>query len=606
MEGNGKRKRGRPFKTRTLAEDGKVPKKARRISQRLADTREAAQEVESLQEEARQHWNEGQNEPTSNDAIHVEANVVIEEPGTADDRILSSPHPDLPAQRLSEEEGDERAPFSSGSSRRRDAERTPDRHQSTRKGIRGGERGDDAFESRAEIVREIEDGRERLREESRRIRNLEQLLNAASPERLQSPPNSRSRSRSIESRNSRERERSRSRINDRVHRHVEIDPRNVEHRRFSGNPPRENARNTCAPAINTNSGRIVNRLAANALPKFNGDPTRWMYFKRAYELSSDLGGYTDHENVARLHEALVGAAMETVESLMISDCTASEVMKLLALRFGNPDVICERIATDLKKLSNIDSNGMDLVAFATKLKSGVAAMQALNQPGYLHSPDLARDILSKIPAALKYDFNRFVGEKNSSEPRLVILADFLYRQAELSCRAGTNIIPVQKPRNHTRATCAAITQARSDSDCANNERRPDKSSLCGYCLRTNHRTTDCSELAGLLIPERWRWARHADRCYACLSGTHRLTTCRDKRRCAIGGCGSFHHPLLHSSVVVASDHGSTNRGGARGGAGRGSYVRFKQSKCQNPSQRAVRSGGETEQRVSKNGTVSTS
>lgn len=64
---------------------------------------------------------------------------------------------------------------------------------------------------------------------------------------------------------------------------------------------------------------LVRRLtSAKQLPKFDGNGLEWLRFKRSFELSSELGNYTEAENVARLFSCLEGEAKKAIESLMMT------------------------------------------------------------------------------------------------------------------------------------------------------------------------------------------------------------------------------------------------------------------------------------------------
>lgn len=63
--------------------------------------------------------------------------------------------------------------------------------------------------------------------------------------------------------------------------------------------------------------RLVNRLTGSKdLPKFKGDGVEWIRFKRAFELSTEVGGYNQAENASCLYGCLEGEAKEAVASLM--------------------------------------------------------------------------------------------------------------------------------------------------------------------------------------------------------------------------------------------------------------------------------------------------
>lgn len=293
-------------------------------------------------------------------------------------------------------------------------------------------------------------------------------------------------------------------------------------------------------------------------------------------MSTDLGGSSDREIMARLHGALVGRAREVVENIMIGDCGAKEVIDLLAIRFGNPELMVERIARGLRKLPKLDSPGTDIVDFATKLKGGVAAIQSMGHLGYLHSPELARDILMKLPAALKYEFDKYFGKAPASEPRLVTLSKFIYERAEMSHRAGTNDMRESRNvpstsgsrGNNARAVYTTVAVASPEPVRGRDEAGLGRASPCGYCGRTNHRISGCRDFARLAIADRWTWARDEGSCYSCLLGGHRLESCPERRVCDVGGCRRLHHPKLHEereAALARGGSGGRGRGSLRGG-----------------------------------------
>ena len=58
-------------------------------------------------------------------------------------------------------------------------------------------------------------------------------------------------------------------------------------------------------SVSEGNERFVNRMTtAKSLPSFFGDPLEWSNFKDVYALSTELGKYSDRDNIARLFEAL--------------------------------------------------------------------------------------------------------------------------------------------------------------------------------------------------------------------------------------------------------------------------------------------------------------
>lgn len=144
---------------------------------------------------------------------------------------------------------------------------------------------------------------------------------------------------------------------------------------------------------------LLSRLtSAKKLVEFSGDPLDGLRFKQSHETSTDLGKYTDKENVSRLYDALKGKAREAVDALMLTASSSEIIMQTLELRFGDPENIIQKVIQDLKVLPKIQEGKIDLISFATKVRNGVAAIQALNHIGHLHSFNIISEIISKIPS----------------------------------------------------------------------------------------------------------------------------------------------------------------------------------------------------------------
>lgn len=322
------------------------------------------------------------------------------------------------------------------------------------------------------------------------------------------------------------------------------------------------------PSTSTGTGQLVNRLtSAKSLPKFTGDCLEWLRFKQSFELSSELGGYSERENVARLYEALKGEAREAVDALMITASSANVIMQTLQLRFGNPDKIINRIVQDIKKLPKINTGRMDLITFATKLRNSVAAMQTLKHVGYLYSPDLIKDVIAKMPSALVYGYNKELASYDTEVPRLVALSNFLYKEAERACAAGTVSIshPAGGSRLAVKSTRICTVTGGSQLDTA----RPKDSFVtrprgtggnrCAYCGRTGHSIVVCRDFTREPLIRRWRWVRSKQLCFKCLAAGHGCGRCACVG-CSWRGCGRNHHRLLHGSRGGNQDDGLPNVG----------------------------------------------
>lgn len=336
-------------------------------------------------------------------------------------------------------------------------------------------------------------------------------------------------------------------------------------------------------ATGEGSRHLASRVAATrSLPSFSGDSLEWLKFKRAFDLSTQVMGFSDQENVARLFECLHGKAKDAVASLMLTASNAHKVMETLELRFGNPDDVLREIVGEIRKMSRIGSGHQDLATFATKVRNAVAAMEAVNHTGYLHSPELSQDIVDKMPSAMVYHFNHYFKDRVENEPRLVSLAKFLYAEAEMACKAGTSQSKPSSSRvgdSHRASkrekesgrsrTSAKFVGAGAEEKSSGRKKEDTRSNpwswvprneKCGYCHESGHLVTRCKNFESRSVDDRWKWVKEKRACFLCLSESHLRSQCKGKK-CDVSGCRRPHHRLLHSDAKRPEAKREEERGG---------------------------------------------
>lgn len=190
----------------------------------------------------------------------------------------------------------------------------------------------------------------------------------------------------------------------------------------------------------------------------------------------------------------------------------------------------------------------DIVSFVTKVRNCVSAMQCLKQTGHLHNPDLLKEIIAKMPPALIYEYNRFVNANPSNEPRLLILSEFLYREAEMACVAGTS----GNVGKATKNILTTVTNSESDTTHPNKKpkrkespKRKSKQKKCLFCENTGHYISVCWKFGHETVNERWKWAGKSNSCFKCLARTHKISNCKFQKSCSFDGCKKGHHQRLH-------------------------------------------------------------
>ena len=291
---------------------------------------------------------------------------------------------------------------------------------------------------------------------------------------------------------------------------------------------------------------LVNRLtSAKSLPSFSGDPLDWVRFKQAFDLSTELGSYSEGENVTRLFKALSDDAREATKTLFAAGNNTVDIMKTLEMRFGNSRIILEKILKDIKDLPKMDLNEINLVEFATRLKNSVTVIKSLNHLGYLYSPELVHSILEKLSSSMRSNYIRYAALEDRDKPDLEKLANFLFKEAEMALQAGV-VTPHTSKENRKSSERSSRTRSYQRSvfttNMSENLTRKNCNSSCAHCGRRNHRIDKCNDFRKLSIGERWNIAKSANLCYKCLSASHTRRQCENE---LCKKCGRNHHELLH-------------------------------------------------------------
>lgn len=297
------------------------------------------------------------------------------------------------------------------------------------------------------------------------------------------------------------------------------------------------------------SANVVNRLVSQKESLvFSGNSLEWLRFKRAFEQSTESGGYTDRENVIRLYNCLKGEARESVESLMLTCESADQILKSLELRFGSKDIAIRKLLNNLRDLPRLRSGDIDLIAFASEVKNNVVALNSLGN-SYLFNPDLIADLLRKIPESMVYRYNEYAARNSSIAPNLSTFAEFLSYQAEIANQAGTTfVLNPQRIRRREHRQEKPVHTRRVNSISGNHRSRSPiikQKAPCIFCNCSKHETRDCRKFQNLDIPARWKWVRREKLCFNCLGSGHFGRQCRESG-CRVRGCRVLHHSLLHS------------------------------------------------------------
>ncbi|XP_041988165.1 uncharacterized protein LOC121739697 [Aricia agestis] len=291
------------------------------------------------------------------------------------------------------------------------------------------------------------------------------------------------------------------------------------------------------------------------LPIFTGSPSEWLPFKAAMEDTTTFYKLKPIENLARLRSCLRGEAREAVAPLLSIATPPEQIMKTLEQCFGRPEVMVDRMMEDLKKLPRLGGSAAELNHFAVKIQNMVAILRKLKH-GYLFNPLLVRDILEKLSPYEKSKWYDYAEETSHyrNEPDVVLLSEFLMREADRALRYGFTTAPALRketsrpPPNKNevrprRPVFAISEEGRGKPSHSQPERMREEQTKCPICT-DRHALFRCAAFKKLSVQKRWDTVKQEGLCFLCLSSRHRRYNCKAKQ-CGMQGCKRPHHPLLH-------------------------------------------------------------
>ena len=296
------------------------------------------------------------------------------------------------------------------------------------------------------------------------------------------------------------------------------------------------------------SMHLVSRMTTDKrLPRFSGNPLEWLNFKEIYEITSELGAYTDRDNIARLFEALAGEAREEVGTILATNRDSSAVMQTLELHYGNSNLLAQRVRSELYELPRIDTKFVSLIQFATRVKNAVMTFRSYKLRNHLFDSDLMISVGRKLPEAFQYAYARYAASiKDHEISELEKLSDFLFAEAKITTNTVLfdSVMTSKKGDNRRDGERRRDRRQRKENAfLATSARRDDTTDKCQLCSSGENRPSDCSEFSRKSTENRWKSAKRLRLCFGRLKFGHPNKDCPDREKCS--KCDDYHHVLLH-------------------------------------------------------------
>jgi len=355
--------------------------------------------------------------------------------------------------------------------------------------------------------------------------------------------------------------------------------------------------------IATSQNLTVIRKALPKITKFNGDPRKWIQFKRDIDRYRDIGKYDDYEMRIHTLQALEGLALSRVQG-SIDSVPFKNTMNVLQKCFGEPTRIIDKYAKDILSLKVpkdltkddvllitsriLDYFGACIYANVDVLNSNQLAMHLFNQLNLMHK-QLFRHKLKQEAAGSAYQ----VVELGSLFEFLEDLADEL-EETSLDDRQSDNI----KFKSYQMNLHA---MEETDGDSYSEVRHPDDflfeikdgdvsshgydleeleklGKFCDCCFASGHYTLQCRKYKAMSVYERLRFVKERNICWNCIiTSTHRSRDCNLKGGCGYRDykekCTRKHHISLHkafnSNESNTYSHKHKSSGNDNGNSGTG-------------------------------------
>ncbi|KAL0819977.1 hypothetical protein ABMA28_007974 [Loxostege sticticalis] len=250
---------------------------------------------------------------------------------------------------------------------------------------------------------------------------------------------------------------------------------------------------------------LARQTSTKELPQFSGEPEEWPLFYSQLMSTTQLCGYTDDENIARLSRCLKGRARDAVSALLVSATNLDKIINTLKIRFGRPEFIIEAMLSKIRNTKFI-------------LQNIVATMNVTKETGHLTNPTLIKEIINKLPSNLRYQWAFHVTNSidRSETVTLNELSDWLMDIAN----AATLIAPMpteNRPRIQQHEKKVILTTTSSTAKLS-----------CTKC-KGNHTLNDCDDFKRLAINDRWSFVTENKLCFSCLSSKHQLKAAGTRR-----------------------------------------------------------------------------
>ncbi|VVC30476.1 Peptidase aspartic, putative,Aspartic peptidase domain,Protein of unknown function DUF1759,Zinc finger [Cinara cedri] len=283
------------------------------------------------------------------------------------------------------------------------------------------------------------------------------------------------------------------------------------------------------------------------LPTFHGNIYEWISFRdRFVETVDRRTTLSDIEKLYYLVGCCEGVALETIQSIPVSDQNYKLAWSTLQERFDKPGLLAYSIIEKLLSAPRATSEtSVELNKVLTVFDESLSLLESMK------IPNLADFILFSIASrCLPTDsIKLFEAQLDNTFPTVQDLLRFMkLRMAILECIPRE---PTSKPTDSYKTTKDSYKTTKGEpheSKTSLHTSMVTSSSLSHVsqpckCCKGTHDLTSCSKFKGWSHELRNKWARDQRICFRCLRSGHWAFVCKSRILCS--QCSRWHHSLLH-------------------------------------------------------------
>uniref|UniRef100_A0A182NMR0 Uncharacterized protein n=1 Tax=Anopheles dirus TaxID=7168 RepID=A0A182NMR0_9DIPT len=144
------------------------------------------------------------------------------------------------------------------------------------------------------------------------------------------------------------------------------------------------------------------RHAVSALPTFAGEPDKWVRWLSSYNRSTAFCGFSEDENIERLHASFNGTALNLVEGLFM---LPSEAIETLKRHFGRPSVMVDTLIEKIRKTPTIKTDRPEtFIEFGAAVRNACEYLRVAKLEDHLSNPKLIDELVSRLPGHMQIDW----------------------------------------------------------------------------------------------------------------------------------------------------------------------------------------------------------